>query len=142
MTMHRWNPARELTRWMDLIDEINGEQGEMKRAWAPRIDIVEDEHEFRMLADLPGADRDSVEITLEDGVLTVSGERPAPERAKDESWQMNERAYGRFVRRFTVRETIDADRIHASFRDGVLSIRLPKLEAAKPRKIEIDSLEA
>lgn len=139
MTMLRWNPSREMVRWMNLINEINGDEEVVQRTWSPRVDIVEDEHEFRVYADLPGVSKDSIDITLEDGVLTLVGTRAQREEEKDTRMHTNERVYGKFSRRFNVNDNIDGENIHATFDNGVLTLRLPKAEQAKPRKIEIDA---
>ncbi len=139
---HRYcGPTTEMTRWMNLINEVRNNEEQPEQRWRPRVDIVEDEHEFRIHADLPGVTKDSIEITLEDGVLVLSGERPAMESKEGETVYRSERMTGQFKRRFNVRDSIKSDSIHANFDNGVLTIRLPKPEESKPRKIEINGMQ-
>lgn len=109
----------------------------IQRVWLPRVDIVETDQEFKVLADLPGMKREDVEITIEDGVLTLSGERKSEFTDEKNCCTVNERAYGRFSRKFNLHNSIEVEKIKASFSDGVLTITLPKVETALPRKIEI-----
>ncbi|HEB83377.1 MAG TPA: Hsp20/alpha crystallin family protein [Bacteroidetes bacterium] len=128
-------------RWDDLFSDFFSrgpwDDEMIERVWVPRVDIVEDENSYRVNADMPGMKKDDVQITLDDGVLTISGERKSEYKEKDETCHVSERVYGKFSRSFTLRNTIDTDKIDASFKDGVLTVVLPKVEAAKPRKIEI-----
>ncbi len=142
MTLMHYNPMdAKMRRFGRFFDEFFGERDQdgevVERVWMPRVDIVEAEHDFRLVADLPGMKKEDVNIVLEEGVLTISGERPETELGKDESCHLGERAHGKFSRRFTVRDTIDVEKISAEFNNGVLTVRLPKAEVAKPKKIEI-----
>jgi HSP20 family protein len=145
MTLIRWNPfqmTRMHDRWNRLFDEVVGTgfgDDETQRVWRPRVDVKENEQEVRVLADLPGIRREDVSITLENGVLTINGERKVEEEKKDTNLHFSERVYGHFSRSFTIGETILQDKIEASFKDGVLTVVLPKAEQAKPRKIEISA---
>ncbi len=145
MTLVRWTPfqaTRMHDRWNRLFDDFFGNglsDEEMQRVWRPRVDVTENEHEVRVLADLPGIRKDDVSITLENGVLTINGERKVEEEKKDTNVHFSERYYGRFSRSFTIGETIQQDKIEASFKDGVLTVVLPKAEQAKPKKIEIEA---
>lgn len=144
--MHRhqhrfYGPTAEMTRWMNLINEVRNTEEQPEQRWRPRVDILEDEHEYRIHADLPGVNKDSIDITIEEGVLTLSGERPAVERKEGETIYRAERLHGQFKRRFNVRDSIKSNDIHASFDNGVLTIRLPKADEAKPRKIEIEGMQ-
>ncbi|MBX9626350.1 MAG: Hsp20/alpha crystallin family protein [Gemmataceae bacterium] len=102
---------------------------------APRVDILETEHEFLLLADLPGVTADGVDIRFENGELTVHGKRPAANAGKDEA--VREHPGTNFSRVFGVSETVAADKIEADLKHGVLTVRLPKVEAVKPRKIAV-----
>lgn len=101
----------------------------------PRVDILETEHEFLLLADLPGVTADGVDIRFEQGELTVHGQRAARNAGKDEA--VREHPGTNFSRVFAVSETVAADKIEADLKHGVLTVRLPKVEAVKPRKIAV-----
>lgn len=144
MTLTRFDPTRSLDplsrSWNEMMSQFFGgglsDDDVVQRVWVPRVDIVEGSEAYRVHADLPGLVKEDVNITLEDGVLTISGER-RNDFTGDEVCHLNERAQGRFSRSFTLRNTVDIDKIDASFKDGVLTVTLPKVESAKPRKIEI-----
>ena len=105
--------------------------------WVPPMDLVETENDFVLKADLPGLDADDVTIEVEDRVLTVSGERTIEHEAKKEGYYRLERSSGRFRRSLTLPDGVDPAKIAASFDKGVLEIRVPKPEEAKPRKVRI-----
>ena len=105
---------------------------------APAVDVREDADAIEVHAELPGIRPEDVQVNFENGVLTIAGEKKQEVSEKNEGdWHLVERQYGRFERRFTLPRTVDAQRIDARFRDGVLRVRLPKAEEAKPRRIEI-----
>jgi HSP20 family protein len=108
-------------------------------AWAPRLDVHEGKDAYQVQVDLPGVDKKDVEVTLEEGVLTVRGTRQSSSEAKaeDGSWHRQERSYGSFQRSLSLGEGVDADGVKAELKDGVLSISVPKKEAAKARTIRI-----
>jgi len=142
MTLVRWNPVRDLAgrRFDSLMQDFFGDNFSdelVQQVWIPRSDIVEDENTFKVYMDLPGMRREDLEITLEEGVLNISGERANILNQEGVTTHQNERAYGKFTRNFRLDGAIDTSRIDAQFKDGVLVITLPKLEEAKPRKIEI-----
>jgi len=136
-----YGPTTEMTRWMNLINEMRGSKETPEGGWSPRVDIIEDEHDYRLVADLPGVSKNSIEITMEDDILLVKGERAEEERKEGETWHRSERLFGQFSRRFNVKDSVKTDSIHASYDNGILTIRLPKVEEAKPRKIEIDGMK-
>ena len=108
--------------------------------WIPPVDITEHSDRFELAVDLPGVDPDKVEVTLEDGVLSLSGERTASAKRngdQEETRTRVERRYGRFYRRFVLPEMVDAERVQASGRHGVLEITIPKQPKAQPRRIKI-----
>ena len=103
--------------------------------WAPLVDISEDDKEYLIKAELPGLKKDDVHISVEKGVLTITGERKFEK--EDRKHHRVERAYGSFVRTFIVPDDAEADKVHAEFKDGVLTIHIPKSEQAKPKQIEV-----
>lgn len=107
--------------------------------WSPRADIVETEDVYHVDLDLPGVDRDSLELTLDDGVLKINGERSLREEHRDGRFHRVERSYGRFSRSFRLGPDVDSDTVEASFDDGVLHVSVRKAEQAKPRRIEVRS---
>ncbi|HSS77894.1 MAG TPA: Hsp20/alpha crystallin family protein [Thermoanaerobaculia bacterium] len=142
-TITRWNPGmpyvnREpLSR---LFETFFGEQPTedvASRGWLPPVDIQETEDAYRLLAELPGLTRDDIQITLENNVLRLSGERKLEKDTKRENYQRIERTYGSFARSFALPLQVNAEGVQAAFENGVLTITVPKAEQSKPRKIAI-----
>jgi HSP20 family protein len=142
MAIVRWNPVHDLAgmeieRLNRMFSDFYGET--FSRGWVPPVDIYEtDEHEVVLKAELPEMKREDIHLTFENGVLTLRGERKVEEESKRETFQRQERRYGAFSRSFTLPNTVDASRISASYRDGVLTIRLPQREEAKPKQIAVN----
>lgn len=113
----------------------NGE--ELTSGWIPAIDVHENEEAYVFTAELPGLDKEDVSITLENNILTVSGERKFEDEAKGDNYRRIERAYGNFSRSFTLPSQVDQQQVAAEFKNGLLHISVPKAEQAKPKKIEI-----
>jgi HSP20 family protein len=146
MAIVRWEPFRDIA---SLQHEVNrlfntafdapgpGGNGESARRWMPAMDLVETEDHFVLRADLPGMSQDEVSIELEDGTLTVSGERKTDREVKREGVVRVERGFGAFSRSLTLPQGVDPSAVTANFDRGVLEIRIPKPEARKPRRIEI-----
>ena len=144
-----FNPAVELSTLQREVNRLFEEffpirrweaEGElptegMTAVWTPRVDLAETDDSYLIFMDLPGVPKDSVKITFEEGVLRVSGERPMPE--ENVRYYHIERPHGRFFRTFTFARNINPDNISASYKDGVLTITVPKAEESKPIKIEI-----
>ncbi|HKI87038.1 MAG TPA: Hsp20/alpha crystallin family protein [Thermoanaerobaculia bacterium] len=107
------------------------------REWLPAVDIREDDNALKMFVEVPGMDRKDVNLSIEDNVLTVSGERRFEKDVEKEEYHRIERAYGTFSRSFTLPRNVDPEKVKATYKDGVLTIELPKVEEAKPRKIAI-----
>jgi HSP20 family protein len=105
--------------------------------WAPAVDVAEDTDRISVKVEVPGMEEKDLKINFEDGLLTVSGERQF-ERREDRSYHRIERAYGSFVRTFSLPRSVDAGKITAEYRAGVLEIEIPKREESKPRQIEIN----
>lgn len=139
-TLQTWKPFGEL--W-DLQDEINrwfyGRRGREDEVgnWAPLVDISEDNEAVHINAELPGMTQKDVKISVKDGVLTIRGEREFKEEEKKKSYYRIERSYGTFARSFTLPTQVEADKINAAMKDGVLEVTVPKKEEAKPKEIEI-----
>jgi HSP20 family protein len=108
-----------------------------KRDWAPAVDIREEDQHYVLLADIPGVDREGVDITLEDGVLTVKGERTSEHDVNEAGYRRTERVHGTFMRQFTLPDTVDTANISASVDNGVLEIKIPKQDKPQPQKITI-----
>ncbi len=107
--------------------------------WRPSVDIKEEADRFLITADLPGVDPKDIEITMDNGILTIKGERQSETRGEAEGYKRVERVSGAFYRRFSLPDTADAERIEAKGKDGVLEVVLPKHEKVQPRKIEVKS---
>lgn len=141
MAIVRWEPARDLaTMEVDRLNRMfsNLFDDQMGRTWTPAVDIYEsDNHEVVLKAELPDIKRENISITFENQVLTIRGERKLDESVRRDRYQRFERAYGTFSRSFTIPSTIDAARITASYKDGVLTVRLPQREESKPKQIEV-----
>lgn len=131
---------REMSRLFDdfLPARSSGEQQE-SAVWAPRADLSETDDAYVIALDLPGVNRDELEITVEDGTLKVSGERSMREEHENGQFYRIERSYGRFYRSFSFGSNVDPDDIEATFDDGVLTVRVGKAEERKPRRIEVGS---
>ena len=114
-----------------------GEEDLGQTGWLPAVDVRESEDAFVFTAELPGISKDDVEITVENSILTLKGERRFNEADGEKNYRRIERAYGSFSRSFTLPKAVDAERIDASFEDGLLTVNVPKAEVAKPRKISI-----
>ncbi len=107
--------------------------------WLPAVDIVEEKDHFLLRADVPGVNPADIEVSMDAGVLTVSGVRHADKRREGTSVQRVERASGRFLRRFTLPETVDADSITAKSSNGILEVIVPKLPEVQPRRITVEA---
>ena len=143
MAIVRWNPARELAgmevdRLHRMFADFYGEA--FGQAWVPAVDIYEtDQHEVVLRVELPEMKREDISITFENGVLTIKGERRLDETVKRENYHRVERHHGTFSRSFTLPNTVDASRINASYKDGLLTVRLPQREEAKPKQIAVNA---
>jgi HSP20 family protein len=105
--------------------------------WSPLVDIMEDEKEYLIKAELPDMKKEDVKLTVENDVLTISGERKYAKEEKGEKYHRIERAYGSFLRSFSLPEDADGSKVSADYKDGMLKVHLPKSERAKPKAIEV-----
>lgn len=128
--------SQEVNRLFNtLFGEAEAQQG--SRRWVPPMDLVEADDHFVLKADLPGLSEQDVAIEVQDGTLTISGERKTEHSESQRGWYRVERSFGRFGRSLTLPDGVDPEAIDASFDRGVLSVRIPKPEERKPRRIEI-----
>ena len=143
-----WNLLDRLQKEFNLqnlldpyVREVEGEDNSnvVTSHWRPAVDIKEEEDRFVIYADLPGVDPDDIEITMEQGVLTLKGERSEETTKEREGYKRVERVNGSFYRRFSLPDIADAERIEAKGKNGVLEITLPKQEKAKPKRITVKS---
>jgi len=146
MTLVRWDPFRELEDVSDRLNQMfhrsapartNGKETMVVADWAPSVDVSETEGEYQIKAEIPDVKKEDVKVTLEDGVLTIQGERKQEKEVKGKRYHRVERSYGRFARSFTLPDVIDEEKVKAEFKDGILHLALPKSEKAKPKAIEV-----
>ena len=147
MTLVRWRPMRDMVGIQEEVNTIfdrffgrniwdDGESIDTQN-WYPRVDISENDDEFIVQTELPGLKRDDVQITFDNGALKIEGERKQEKTDKNINYHRVERAYGKFSRVFQVPSQIQANKISADFKDGLLSITLPKVEEVKPKSIDV-----
>ena len=127
------------TREIDRVFDAFFGQTDQGRRWVPPMDLVEAEDHFVLKADLPGLVESDVNLEVQDGTLTISGERKAEHEQREKGWYRIERSFGSFSRSLTLPDGIDPERIQASFAHGVLEVRIPKPEERKPRRISISA---
>jgi HSP20 family protein len=141
MALVRWDPIRELAtmevdRLNNMFANFYGEG--LSRSWVPPVDIYETEqHEIVLKAELPDVKREDIGVTFENNVLTLKGERKGEQQVSRDRFQRVERFQGSFSRSFTLPATVDSSRISAAYKDGVLTVRLPQREEAKPKQITV-----
>ena len=158
MSLIRWTPMRELAPWnglSDILPDISQMHREFNRMfdsalrggtaddgsygtfWNPAVDIVEQEDAYIVEAELPGLTKNDVKISVQGNVLTMRGERKSEQEENKRNYHRNERAYGSFVRSFTLPSYVQTDKIEAQYKNGILTITLPKAEEAKPKTIDV-----
>lgn len=140
MKLTPWEPMRELDDLFRRYTPMAGRSlfGGTARDWSPAANISETDHEYIIKAELPEVKREDIKVTLENGVITLSGERKQEKETKDENEIRVESLYGTFSRSFSLPDNIDPDKVQAEAKDGVLRIRIPKSGAAKSRAIAIN----
>ena len=146
MAIVRWEPFRDLLTTQREFDRLfkeafspmSGETELSTRSWAPPVDIYETEDAIVLKAELPGVDAKDVEVRVEDNTLYLKGERKFEKEVKEQNYHRVERSYGSFARSFSLPNSIDADKVKAEFKDGLLTLTMPKREEAKPKTIKID----
>jgi len=136
-----------ITRLADLSDEIsrifdsslNGysRASQLLGAWTPPLDLYEDKENFVLKAELPGVNKDDVSVSIQDGCLSITGERKSETHKEDTEVHHTERFFGRFQRSVTLPAAVAADKVKAQYKDGMLTVTLPKTEEAKPKQIDV-----
>ena len=145
MAIVRLDPFREFATLHDRMNRVFGdiylrdEEVTGRPGWVPAVDIYEtDSHDLVVKAELPDLTREEIEVTVENNTLTLKGTKNPPADVKDEQVRRSERHYGAFVRSFTLPTTVDAAKVAAEYRNGVLTVKLPYREEAKPRTINVE----
>lgn len=151
MSLLRYEPYSVLSRFQNELNRLGAFDPQTSDAvnddnssaavsqWRPAVDIKEDAEKYTILADLPGIEPDNIEISMENGVLSIQGERSAEKVDEKEDYKRVERSYGNFYRRFTLPDTANADKIEANSKHGVLEIVLPKHAKPEPKRITVNS---
>ena len=158
MTLERWRPGRELITWRPfrelekgldemerLFEDIFGRpffpiawrRAPARRAWSPPLEAYEKEEEYVVKVELPGMKKEEIEVSVMEDTLTIKGERRVEEEVKEENYYLCERCYGSFERSITLPSSVDMAKVKASYENGILEIKLPKVPEVKPRKVEI-----
>jgi HSP20 family protein len=153
MSLVRWNPVRELTTFpsdiLSMQKEINhmfdrffrggtlDDSGIMPTTWLPAVDLIEEDDQLLAKVELPGVTKDDVKITLQDNTLTIRGEKKQEKETKESNYHRLERSYGSFQRSFALPTSVKADKVEAQYKDGILTITMPKAEEARRKQIEV-----
>ena len=149
MSIRSYEPWNLLDRFQEQLSQLGYANREIANSdhdqshvvtshWRPAVDIKEEADRFVIMADLPGVDPGNIEITMENGVLSIKGERKSEIRDEKEGYKRVERVSGTFYRRFSLPDSADAERIEAKGKDGVLEVSLPKHEKVQPRRIAVN----
>ena len=149
-TLIRWEPTRGLSTLRGQMDRLfseafgknwGTEEGLATGVWAPPVDVFETPESIVLKADLPDVKKDDVDISIENGTLTLKGERKMEKETKEKNFYRMERSYGTFTRSFTLPPTVDSEKVGAAFENGVLTLTLPKREESKPKQIKVKVTE-
>ena len=146
MQLVRFNPNRKIANFKSPMehlfddffgDRFWGERKDLTRGWNPRVDVFEEADQIVMKAELPGVDKDKIAVDVNGRVLTVKGERSSDDEVKQEDFYRRERSCGRFERSFTLPDETDSEKIKADYKDGVLTLNIPKPDAGKTKRITV-----
>jgi len=143
-----WRPFMDLTRWeRDMERMMEGFFGRRMRPWFPRtegvemtapaVDVYEEKDDIIVKAELPGMEKDNIEVNLADHMLTIKGEKKKEEEIKEENYYRSERFHGSFLRTVELPKDVHGDKVKASFKNGILEVRLPKTEEAKRKEVKV-----
>ncbi len=127
---------------MNIFDDLFGdffksERADLTRGWNPKVDVFEESDQIVMKAELPGVEKDKIAIDVNGRVLTVKGERSSDDEVKQDHYYRRERSYGRFERSFSLPDGTDSEKIQAAYKDGVLTLNIPKPESSKTKQISV-----
>ena len=148
MALVRWNPNRDMMSVRDemsrVLKEVLGrgasdESAWVSGAWTPPVDIYETDEALVMKAELPGFSKDDISIEMKENTLVIKGERKHEDEVKEGNYHRMERSYGAFQRAFMLPMTVDQEKVKASYKDGILELRLPKVQAAQPKRIAVSA---
>lgn len=144
MSLALWDPFREMEELLDRYNRsarkgtlAKQHEGILSGDWMPAVDITEDKDAFKIKMELPGVDKKDVNVSIENGILTIKGEKKVKKEEKDDKKHRVECAYGSFIRSFSLPKEVEADKAEANFKDGMLLMTLPKSEDVKPKQIEV-----
>jgi len=141
-----WEPFREMRTLQDRVNRlfesafgypVRTETPLLREGWLPPVDIHEDSNNIYLKAELPGIKKDELNIAVEGDTLTIKGEKKHESEVKEEQFHVMERTYGSFSRSFSLPTNVDSSKVRADYKDGVLTLTLPKKEESKPKKIEV-----
>jgi len=134
----KWRPLSSIIPGESLFEDFfNSDFPALVTRFEPRIDIKETDKEFMIVAELPGMEKDDFKLTIEDNMLVLEGEKKVEAEDKDTNYYRSERSYGSFRRSFRLNDTVDSKKIDANYKNGVLTITIPKTEKSKPKQIAI-----
>lgn len=149
VAVRRWDPVRDLLSIQNEMNRLFGKtfgnelsDGDFSGAWAPAVDVYQSDDKLTVIAELAGMTSGDVDITVEDGVLTIKGERKFYDSISEENFHRVERRFGQFIRRIALPQHSDTSRVEASMTNGVLTIQVPKAEQAKPKRIEVKASQS
>jgi HSP20 family protein len=146
MALVRWDPFRELEHMQSRLNRLFGDAPSQRAGeedmmsfsgWSPAVDVQETDKEYVIKADLPDVKKEDVKVELLDGALTIEGERQQEKEEKGKKFHKIEREYGKFLRRFALPNEVDASKVQAEFKNGVLNVHLPKSITAKPKAVAV-----
>jgi HSP20 family protein len=146
MQLVRFNPTRNIVNFRSPMnhffddffgDQFKGEDADLTRVWNPKVDIFEEEDHIVMVAELPGVEKDKIAIDVTGRVLTVKGERSSDNEIKEDNFYRRERSYGKFKRSFTLPDETNSEKIKAAYKDGVLTLNIPKPASSKTKQITV-----
>jgi len=139
MSIVAWDPFRDIDQLFNRYSrtgEAVSNEGR-KLGWTPLVDIYEADGKFLVRAELAGVDKEDVSVSIDENVLTIKGKKQFVDAKEGETWKRVETQYGEFSRSFTLPENVDADKVSAAYKDGVLELSVPKIEPAKPKLIDV-----
>jgi len=141
--MSRWEPFRDMLSLRADMDRLfsslfGGAYEEREGMWAPIVDIEEDNDSIMVKAEIPGMKKEDIKVSVQSNILTITGERNRESETKSKTFHRVERSYGKFSRMITLPTDVDSDKVKANYKDGILSITLPKPEAVKPKHIDVE----